>query len=386
MALWLVWCLLVVVQAAPCPIECVDPLWNGTTYWEGISASKQLLLIASKTGAFLSPGDVVMIIQMQGGSINNENQVNYGAGNGNATGFVDAGEAGKYEFATVRTALQPGTEYTLVENLSSLFNRTGNNRFQVIRVPLCTNITINNPVIPKWDGRTGGVLVVLADHIIMGEINLSGKGFRGAPDIPEDSTGSTTPLSESYRDNIAFTRLKLDIPFNGPKGEGFIGQPRYPDLNQSTTYPEEYDCGMGAPGNAGGGGIFTDAGGGVEQTQAREETVGSTNLASQHLEVLEEPLFPSMPPKGFSWVTQFVSLKAFSFNRSGGGGGGTSRNNVGNASVIRGLPGGGILYVHAYSSISSLYSRPQIKLQGGLNPPITSRGDGGPGGTLPRHS
>jgi hypothetical protein len=201
-----------------------------------------------------------MIIQMQGGSINNSNTAFYGSGTSSGNGYTSLGSAGLYEFATV---ISSGPVVTLKNVLSNNYSSVGNNRFQAIRVPLCTLVTVHDPVIPPWDGSVGGVFAVLGESVILGNVSLQGKGYRGAPDIP-DTSGlilNWFPRQANYRDNSGVTRGPNGV-FNGAKGEGFIGYSSYNFSTPNTTYPGGFDCGMGAPGNAGGGGIFTDAGGG----------------------------------------------------------------------------------------------------------------------------
>ena len=202
-----------------------------------------------------------MIIQMQGGTINNSNNINYGSGNGTGNGYSDLGEAGQYEFAVISQVQGPNV--SLVSSLNNTYSNTGHRRFQAIRVPVCVDATINSPTILAWNGNIGGVYAVLAETVRLGSISLQGKGFRGAPFVPNIAapiSGISTgggPYVSNFRDNSVAIRAPNDR-FNGPKGEGFIG---YTTLT-STTYPSSFDCGKGAPGNAGGGGIFTDSGGG----------------------------------------------------------------------------------------------------------------------------
>ena len=256
------------VRGSACPATC-----NGTNeYWRGVEANGTVLVLAS--GSVISPspavGDVLMIIQMQGGAINNSNDSSYGAGDGTGSGFAHVGLAGQYEFAEVASSssvIANSGARTLILSQSLTFNysSTNNNRFQAIRVALCKLATVDNPEVPAWDGSTGGVLVVLADHIRLGNVSLEGKGFRGGPLVPYDNPfGDNSVLdTASFRDNTTIDRTDTSSPYNAPKGEGFIGFPRFPSGSiLLTTYPEGFDCAQGAPGNAGGGSNWRDAGGG----------------------------------------------------------------------------------------------------------------------------
>ena len=239
---------------------------NGTNeYWSGVEANGTRLVLAPG-GSPPPPAqdDVLMIIQMQGGIINNSDDLNYGAGNGTGSGFTDVGLAGQYEFAEVASVTTGAI--TLSKPLAFNYSSANNNRFQAIRVALCREATVNNPHVPAWNGSVGGVLVVLADHIRLGDVSLEGKGFRGGPKIIFNTQINDGSLIDTarFRDNSTSTRLNDSSLYNAPKGEGFIGFPRFLDqvpLN-TTTYPEGFDCAKGAPGNAGGGSNWRDAGGG----------------------------------------------------------------------------------------------------------------------------
>ena len=98
-------------------------------------------------------------------------------------------------------------------------------------------------------------MVVLATTIRLGNVNLRGKGFRGGPLVDRIYNGGA--YLQGYRDDSS---IRVNVSFNGPKGEGFIGMPRF--LSAPSTYPNGLDCARGAPGNAGGGGNFVDCGAG----------------------------------------------------------------------------------------------------------------------------
>ena len=264
------------VQAVPtCASNCSSVV---NTYWSGDSAVGTLINLALPL--LIPPpsvGDVLMIIQMQGGSIDNSNNNNYGAGTGSGRGHTDIGKAGQYEFASVKLAASQVNPQavTLDAPLKFEYSSSMNNRFQVIKVPLCRFATVNSPVVPRWNGSVGGVLALIADRVRLGNVNMRGIGFRGGPEIPFTSQSSTLNDDfgndeNNYRDATTVTMRNSDDQYNGPKGEGFIGVARYPLYTSTfvqraytnTTYPGGFDCGRGAPGNAGGGGNWVDSGAG----------------------------------------------------------------------------------------------------------------------------
>ena len=250
-------------EASRCPTECVGTYSN--TYWKGIRGTERTIQLDSLYPSAKPPPPpppvpfVLMIIQIQGGDIQTANSLSYGSGRGTGNGYKNIGKAGLYEFVVVVSVGGGGNGYYEVTTEKTLDHEYSNeeaNRFQAILVPFCNVAIIDNTtVIPAWDGSIGGVLAVLATTIRLGDVSLQGKGFRGGPFV----NGFVDPGSYSYsfRDNSSSDVTK---PFNGPKGEGFIGTPRF-HLSKST-YPNELDCASGAPGNAGGGGNFVDCGAG----------------------------------------------------------------------------------------------------------------------------
>ena len=253
---------------AVCKETCVeaDTCTGENYYWEGVAADGYTLkLVPNSTGGVPSVQSVLMIIQMQGGMIDNNNTQNYGSNNNSANGYTEVGGAGLYEFAVVVSVAQnTGTcEVKLDRSLTNTYDNLRNNRFQAIGFSFCSSVVVNNPQVPDWNGYTGGVFVMLAEVINLGKVNMVGKGFRGGPGF---GTKYFTFFDDpgNYRDDSA-TTFGNDQRFNGPKGEGFIGYPNYPTIPNgrgNTTYPEGFDSGKGAPGNAGGGGSWTDSGGG----------------------------------------------------------------------------------------------------------------------------
>ena len=254
--------LLAFVGSVTCGPTC-QATCNGTNeYWSGFVGNGTQLVLASVASSSPPPipGDLLMIIQMQGGTINYSDDINYGENKGTGNGFTNVGLAGQYEFAEVASAVS--SNITLSRPLDFQYSSKDNNRFQVIRVALCKEAIVDNPDVPAWNGSTGGVLVVLAEHIRLGNVSLEGKGFRGGPEVNTSGGIIVDLLFEParFRDNSTYKRLKGGSPYNAPKGEGFIGSPRF--LGGLPTYPKGFDCAKGAPGNAGGGSNWRDTGAG----------------------------------------------------------------------------------------------------------------------------
>lgn len=189
----------------------------------------------------IGTGDLLMIIQMQGATIDTSNTVSYGS-------VTALNGAGLYEIVYVTSI--SGNVITI--NNSSCLSGLRNSysvagRTQVVRVPQFINLTVNSgaSIVPEsWNGATGGVaaLRVYGTLLIDGSIDGSGRGFRGGIYRSDFWSGET-----SYRTTFSFA--------SAAKGEGIAG------------FGPEYDLlfgryGRGAPANGGGGGNSHNGGGG----------------------------------------------------------------------------------------------------------------------------
>ena len=196
-------------------------------------------VIVQPTRESLSPGDLIMIIQMKGGVINTSS--NYG-------NIDDLGNVGYFEFATVNDTeiIDANQKRIYVENrILRPFDSTGSNSFQVIRIPNCVTINLSTSIeCTPWDPatQTGGVVAFAATTINFNNfiISCDGGGYQGAP-----------PPTEPCRDFDPQLACGSGIG-EGKKGEG-IATP-----NSANAF-----C-TGKYGNGGGGGSCDDktAGGG----------------------------------------------------------------------------------------------------------------------------
>lgn len=218
-------------------------------------------------GSVLGAGDLIMIIQMQGASmdINTTPTVTWG---GNYTvpndyisgtfganpqfwgGITDYGNAGVFQRVEVLSVSGTGT---INLNCPLTKNFTSSGHVQVIRIPRYNNLTIpagNSITTTNWNGNQGGVVAIEVNGALTvnGTITATGAGFRGGALDPNSLTASGPPTS-----------IRLLGSFNdfegSEKGEGIGG------------FYTEYDAlfsryGIGAPANGGGGGGYQNAGGG----------------------------------------------------------------------------------------------------------------------------
>ncbi len=189
--------------------------------------------------AGLAAGDLVLIIQMAGATINEPADPN-DASYGNVTNL---GSAGNYELVGV-TGFSADT-ITLGSNLQNSYTVAG--KTQVVRVPQYSTLTINTGasiIAPPWDGAKGGVVALQAATTLdlNGAIDASATGFRGGA----THTGEASAVTD-------LTIYRSADPNDGAeKGESIAGDPN------TLAFP----YGRGAPANGGGGGNWHNGGGG----------------------------------------------------------------------------------------------------------------------------
>lgn len=217
------------------------------------------------TGISITTGDLLLIIQMQHADINSTDTDSYGDGvaGGNASGYTSL-QAGAYEFVVATSNLVAGSvniQGTGAGNglinsyIRSTAGTQGQRTYQIIRVPQYTTASLSSGLTAlPWNGSVGGVLALDIQNnlTLTGTVDLSARGFRGGGSIQRGNSGGSTT---EYRTTAATNR-------NSSKGEGIAGTPRYVysningwlDNGGTDGYPNG-DFAMGAPGNAGGGGV-----------------------------------------------------------------------------------------------------------------------------------
>lgn len=187
--------------------------------------------------------DLLMIIKMQGASINNLNTNAYGT----ITSYNGVGDYELFEIGSIS-----GNTITLANGcqLANSYFVSNSQRVQIVRIPRLTNLTINaggSLTSRPWAlvANTGGVVAIETSGtvIINGTVNVSGQGFRGGAAV----TSNTTTTSFNFVSPL--------LTSGGQKGEGIVG------------YQNDYDLlggrySRGAAANAGGGGNGLNAGGG----------------------------------------------------------------------------------------------------------------------------
>jgi hypothetical protein len=332
----------------------------------------------------ISTGDIVLIIQMQGAQLNATNDSYYGGNILNiGSGYLSNASllAGNMEFAVAASNVPTGGgTLTLQSGLinsykNAPFGTDGQYTYQIIRVPLYYDLTLTgNITAPRWDGASGGVIVLYAsDNINMAgyTIDASGLGFRGGGGRVFNGAGSG-----SSNDFITSSISNA----NGGKGEGIAGTPKYLNDNNSfldVSTSEGYPNGSyarGAPANAGGGGTDgnpannndenTGGGGGANGGTGG----GGGNSWSSNLAV------------GGRAGSMFTQKSPSRLVMGGGGGAGTTNNGTGspgNGFASSGSAGGGIIIMIANNTITGSGI---IKANGSnANSTVKNDGSGGAG-------
>ena len=354
----------------------------------------------------LSPGDLVLVIQMQCADIDLSDSLAYGDGSAGepASGFSDpigACLAGRYQFvragaATTNSSLDL-SETPLIEIYQQLpaTNTQGRRTFQVVRVPQYLNAAMSGNVLSSvWNGFSGGLVVIdaaLGFDFNGFTIDADGAGFRGGGGL----VASANDPVERFRWD--------DSTRHGSKGEGIAGTPRWVSEKRSFGdgaiaavtdlgagwggYPtgtgSTGDFARGAPGNAGGGGTFWDGdsdngggGGGGNAGAGGRGAAGWRDIG--YAGIL--PDYSNIPEKKWGFGGAPVPGAVGRLVMGGGGGAGDNNNNsLGPQSS--GAAGGGIVMVRA----ETLSGNGQILARGGRatdNPDNDAAGGGGAGGSV----
>ncbi len=293
------------------------------------------------SAAEFSPGDEVLIIQMQGAVVDSSNTANFGLVN-------DFGTTGNYEFNRIQSI--SGNDIQLKFALTKSYDVAG--KIQLIRVPEYSNTATDALTCQPWDGLTGGVLVIdVANTLtLMDDIDVSSKGFRGGIFVNDVNT--------SYHETQFVYPPAPSL--SAAKGEGVA----IISLNKS--------YGRGRSANGGGGGNAANAGGGGGANAGNGGHGGE--------EYYNTPSTPTPGTQGLGGNKLFEN----SLDRiimGGGGGAGHSNDFQGSS----GGNGGGIIIIKANTIVSNSHalraSGEDIFGPGGTNV-NDGQGGGGGGGTI----
>ena len=282
-----------------------------------------------------SIGDAVVLIQMQGATIDESNSSSFG-------NIVNLNGAGLYEINEIKSI--DGQNIFLNNQMVNTYNLGG--KVQLVKMADYENATITDTLTAaNWNGETGGVLALRVNQLLTmnANIDVSGKGFRGGV----AATSTTNNCSALFiQDNYFYNEGNWR---GSAKGEGIA----------PIIIDKEY--GRGAQANGGGGGNDHNSGGGGGANVTNGGEGGDNNEPSTFG---CKGFRPGIGGKGISTNTNRLFL-------GGGGGAGHENNNVG----TNGGNGGGIVIL-----IANEISPSGNVLQTNGVSPILGGGDGGGGG------
>jgi hypothetical protein len=292
-------------------------------------------------------GDKVLLIQMQGATIDQTNTVAYGD-------VTAIGDAGNFEFAIIDHFA--GNDVYFSKTLLRTYTPSGS--VQMISVLQYAAVSVDGELTARaWDGNTGGVLVFESSDIVTlnANINVSEQGFRGGD---KSATGGNCSSSANNRYTYAYPTVEA-----GQKGEGIAA------------YVSAKESGRAKQANGGGGANSHNTGGGGGANFGAGGRGGDKKNTGCPI---------SQSPFGYGAVGLGTTYYSTAINKifcGGGGGGGQQNNgfsyNAGN--------GGGIIIIKAVALNSNGFT---IKSNGGSvasyysssNPGGADNGDGNSGG------
>ena len=235
---------------------------------------------AMSGGAFagnLAAGDLILIIQMQGASMDIDLTIpiewsgDHTTPNGHTWDgswpffaykwgqITQYNNSGKFEQVEVRGV---SGSNTILLQCGLQHNYTSAGRVQIVRIPRFQNLTLNTntTMVPTlWNGTTGGIVAVEVNGNLVlnsnSRISASAYGFRGGVTAGQvGNTGGNTVSTNGPGNGDTFLGSNFG-GYGGRKGEGIGGN--------STDYNALYsEFGRGAPANGGGGGGTQNSGGG----------------------------------------------------------------------------------------------------------------------------
>jgi len=300
----------------------------------------QAALIVSNTNGF-SIGTTVILVQMQGASIEEMDAPNDGKTFGT---ILSLNEAGLYEKAKIRAVR--GDSIFLENQLLNTYNT--NASVQLVNMPTYVNATVADTIKAKaWDGETGGIIAFSIENtlVLNAPIDANEAGFRGGQ-IESPNNDCVGGFNNAA--NLVYPRNDWH---GAPKGEG---------LRKIIAGKEN---GRGPQANGGGGGNDHNAGGGGG---AHAVSGGQGGIRANPGGLRCRGNNPGLSGNPLLEVEDRIFF---------GGGGGAGHSNNTQMEGVEGGNGGGIIIIEATDIISNNQT---IMANGGT--PINSIGDGASGG------
>ncbi len=281
-------------------------------------------------------GEPVLIIQMQGASIDQSNSSSFGD-------VLDYAGAGFYERAVV--AAVQGDSLFMQQHLLHDYQVAGH--VQIVSLPQYTSaVVVDTLRAQAWNGQTGGVLALEVSDTLFLEapVILDGQGFRGGLLLPQESSCQWFLQQNDWYYALSDWR-------GAAKGEGIAN------------FITGKDAGRGAQANGGGGGNDHNSGGGGGGHVGAQGGQGGNYYF--------QSIFgcPGIYPGRGGKALQPASDRIF----MGGGGGSGHANDLGAGSG--GGHGGGIFMVEAGVLVTNGFPISSSGLSANM-----AQGDGGGGG------
>ena len=248
-------------------------------------------------------GKRVLVIQMQGATMNETNSANYGT-------ISSMGGSGFYEINTIDSVY--GSTVYLRFFLKNNYALGGN--VQVVTVPQFADISVTDTLrASPWNGLSGGIIVLesMGSITLNAPIDARGVGFRGGIGV------SVLPNSCTWVNPASDYFMGINNWRGTYKGEGVV----------LSKFGKE--CGRGAQSNGGGGGNDHNTGGGGGGHLSRGGNGGKNN---------EPSTFGCQGPNS-GLGGKVIPTAANRLLFGGGGGAGHDNNGVGSDGGI----GGGIV-------------------------------------------
>ncbi len=327
---------------------------NTYTSVNSISTVSNSINVASTAG--FTVGDTVLLIQMQGATINITNSSSFGD-------VTNMGNAGNYELNVVCQVDGIGNEITLQNVFARTYDSDPNAGVQLIKVETYENAIITGPLTANaWNGSTGGVLIFQTRGWLRmrpgNSADIDDIGFGGGdhliiPDVCACSFGGDVTHSDYY--------YAYGSALGAPKGAGIA------------PFTTGREAGKGKQANGGGGGVDHNAGGGGGGNygiggDGGQPCTTRSCLFGQYC----RGFHPGVG--GLSLATEINNNKIFL-----GGGGGAGDDNGGAGSG--GTAGGGIAIIIAdsiFGNSGTIYARGSQAGTGAGD----GAGGGGAGGTV----
>jgi Secretion system C-terminal sorting domain len=345
----------ILVAPAALPAQVGNLSGTVNTYLDVTAIDMTLNTVTLNSVAGLALGDTILLIQMQGATMNTANAATFGD-------VTAINTAGKFEFNVVCRIT--GNVVMLERMMLNPYNPAGG--LQVVDVAdIYDRVNVTGTITAQpWDGNVGGVVVIMAPKGIVSlgaNIDVNGRGFRGAARqdmVSGCSCGNFSVLYQNffYPSNDWHGALKAEgiAPFS-------IGM----------------ESGKGKQVNGGGGGNDHNTGGAGGGNYGNGGNGGNASASSCFFGNYCRGLDPGLGGLGLS-ATYYNGVEQRLFLGGGGGAG-----HYGNAAVGGGSAGGdgergaGIVIIWADSLIGNGFS---INANGNTIGPISAADGGGGGG------